>query len=60
MDAEARTVELVVPAGLDMETADVVAPAVAQPFEHVGASGWVATLSISLQEESCILLLVLT
>eukprot|EP01046_Picozoa_sp_COSAG06_P043363 COSAG06_NODE_5669_length_3331_cov_2.810496_5_plen_125_part_00 len=27
------------PTGLDMETAEVVAPAVAQPFEHVGASG---------------------
>ena len=31
--------ELVVPAGLDMETANVVAPAVAQPFEYIGASG---------------------
>ena len=39
LDAEARTVELVAPAGLDMHTADVVAPAVAQPFEHIGATG---------------------
>ena len=39
LDVEARTVELVAPAGLDLQTADVVAPTVAQPFEHVGASG---------------------
>jgi hypothetical protein len=39
LDVEARTVELVAPAGLDLDTADVVAPMVAQPFEHVGASG---------------------
>jgi len=39
LDVKARTVELVAPAGLDLQTADVVAPTVAQPFEHVGASG---------------------
>ena len=37
LDVDARTVELVAPAGLDLTTADVVAPVVAQPFEHVGA-----------------------
>ena len=39
LDAEGRSVELVAPAGLDLATAEVVAPTVAQPFEHVGASG---------------------
>ena len=38
LDVEARTVEFVAPAGLDMTTAVVVAPAVQQPFEHHGAS----------------------
>lgn len=37
LDVKARTVELVAPAGLDMETANVVAPTIAQPFEYVGA-----------------------
>eukprot|EP01048_Picozoa_sp_COSAG05_P019444 COSAG05_NODE_3046_length_2387_cov_1.999563_3_plen_218_part_00 len=35
LDAKQRTVEIVAPSGLDMDHANVVAPLVEQPFEHV-------------------------
>lgn len=38
LDVKRRTVEIVVPKWLDMSSADVVAPMIAQPFEHVGSS----------------------
>ena len=40
LDAKARTVEMVAPAGLDLSSPalNAVAPVISQPFEHVGAS----------------------